>query len=136
MEQSQCWGTNSHSVSREITRILLNPKVYPCVHKNQSNWFISLIRIIQPKNSDSVSSKFVHAILLPTPERSKWPFRFRFSDKILVYVSDLLSVCCMPRLSRPPPFDDPNNSYSVRRAKCKYKNMDAITDSFTHFNWT
>jgi hypothetical protein len=84
--------------------------------------------MIQSTNSDL----FLQDSFMPTPERSEWTFSFRFSDKILVYVSDLFSVCCMPRLSHPLPFDDPNNL--VTRAKCKYKNMNAIADSFTHFN--
>jgi len=50
-----------------------------------------------------------HVILPSTPRSSKWFRPFRFSNQIIVCASHLFHACYLPRPSRLPWFDHPNN---------------------------
>ena len=110
MEQSPSWEANLFTASREIPRILWNPKVHYRIQKCPPTFLI----LSHPNPVHRPTSHFLNinlTIILPsTPGFSKWSLSLRFTHYKPSYASLLLHMCYMPRLSHYFRRDEPNNN--------------------------
>jgi hypothetical protein len=101
MGKSPTSEANNHSDSREIPRLLWNPKVHYCIHKSPPLWPI-LSRINPTDAFPPFLSKIHSNVILPsTPSSSKCFLPFRLSDRNFVCISHVLHAYCINHTSHP-----------------------------------
>jgi hypothetical protein len=83
------------------------------------------------------SLKISFNIVLPsTPISSEWSLPFRFSNRIVLFVSCLSCTCYMPHQSHLPPFDRANNSWSrVETLKLLVMQLFPPSSCFLQWAW-
>jgi len=95
MEQSPSWEANRFSASKEIVRILWNPKIHCRVHKSRPPVpIISQINLVHAPTIHFLKIHF-NIIFLSTSRSSKWFFPSDFSTKIpcAPLLSPILATC-------------------------------------------
>ena len=103
MLQSPSWEANRFSASKEITRILWNPKVHYRIHRRTPH--------PEPARCSPYPNflKIHLNIILPsTPGSSKWTLSLMFLHQNSVRTSPLPHTCYMPLSSHSSRFKHPN----------------------------
>ena len=109
MKQSLSWEASWFSASKEIPRILWNPKVHYCIHKCLPP--VPVLSQINPVHSHtSHFLKILLNIIFPSmPRSSKCSHSIRFPHQNPVYISTLRCTCHVPRPTHSSRFDHTNN---------------------------
>jgi hypothetical protein len=112
MEESPSCEADSISVGQEILRLLWNPR-FITVFSRALHWFLSWARWFQSTFSYPMS---IRSILISYSRlRPDVPSDlFRFPDQNFVWIYRISREWYMPRPSRPPWCDHPNNIWNVR----------------------
>jgi len=108
IEQSPSWKAESHSASKEVLRLLWNPKVHYRIYNNVS--LVPILSHMNPVHSFPPYFPKIHSniIFLSTPRSCKWFLPSGFSTKIL-YKFLISHACYVSRPSQPPRLYHPNN---------------------------
>jgi hypothetical protein len=113
MDQSPSAETIVHSASQEIPRLLWNTKVHYRVHKSPSP--IHTLSQVNPIHTPKPYFQKIqfNIILRSTTRSSEWYPPFRILNQNFCLHSLFSHARCMPRSSRRPKFDHPNNWWRV-----------------------
>jgi len=100
MQQNPSWEANSHSSSQDIPRLLWNPRVHYCAHKN-----LPMVPILRQKNPVHIFPSYfpkIHSNIFPSTLRSSdLCLPFRFSNQNFICTSHISHACYVPRPSHP-----------------------------------
>ena len=95
MEQSPSWENNRFSASREISRILWNPKVHYHIHMCPPP--VPILSQLDLIHGHTFHFLNIHLnIVLSKSGSSKWSLSFRFPQQSPIYASPFPHACYMP----------------------------------------